>query len=120
MEAALLLPLLLLIVFGVIDFGRMLNAQISVTEAAREAARASSIGMDQAGAEDAAQQVDASADISGSTFCPSTPGPNDDATVVATHQFEFVTPVGALAEMFGGSGFGTLTLTGHGVMPCRG
>ncbi|MFD0742698.1 TadE/TadG family type IV pilus assembly protein [Phytohabitans flavus] len=39
-EAALVLPLVLLIAFGIIDFGRMLNAQIRVTEAAREAARA--------------------------------------------------------------------------------
>lgn len=120
-EAALLLPLLLLIIFAIIDFGRMLNAQISLTEAARETARASSIGMSQADAATRATKVDANAviDVS-SVFCPPKPGPNDDATIVATDKFEFVTPVGALAQMFGGSGFSTLTLTGHGDMPCRG
>ena len=38
-EFALLLPLLLLIAFGIIDFGRALNAQITLTQAAREGAR---------------------------------------------------------------------------------
>ena len=33
---ALVLPLLLFVLFGVIDFGRMLNTQITLTEAARE------------------------------------------------------------------------------------
>ncbi len=34
-----MVPALLLIVFGLIDFGRALNAQISLTGAAREGAR---------------------------------------------------------------------------------
>jgi Flp pilus assembly protein TadG len=34
-EFALLLPLLLLLVFGIIDFGRALNAEITITQAAR-------------------------------------------------------------------------------------
>jgi glucokinase len=35
-EFALLLPLVLLMLFGIIDFGRALNAQITITQAARE------------------------------------------------------------------------------------
>src|SRR5215469_8933308 len=38
-EFALLLPVLLFILFGIIDFGRALNAQITITQAAREGAR---------------------------------------------------------------------------------
>ena len=38
------LPLLLLIVFGIIDFGRLLNAQITLTQAAREGARLAAVG----------------------------------------------------------------------------
>ena len=38
-EFALLLPLLVLLVFGMIDFGRAINAQITITQAAREGAR---------------------------------------------------------------------------------
>ena len=57
-EFALVLPLLLLIVFGIIDFGRALNAQITLTQAAREGARLDAVGDDQgsviAGTENAA------------------------------------------------------------------
>ena len=35
-EMAIVLPLLVLLVFGIIDFGRMLNAQIEISQAARE------------------------------------------------------------------------------------
>src|SRR5262249_40588997 len=44
-EFALLFPLLMLIVFGIIDFGRVLNAQITLTQAAREGARLDALGM---------------------------------------------------------------------------
>src|SRR5205823_1234240 len=43
-EFALLLPVLLLIIFGVIDFGRAINAQITLTQAAREGARLDALG----------------------------------------------------------------------------
>ena len=43
-EFALVVPALLLIVFGLIDFGRALNAQISLTGAAREGARLAALG----------------------------------------------------------------------------
>src|SRR5215472_18044642 len=43
-EFALLLPLLLLLVFGIIDFGRAINAQITLTQAAREGARLAALG----------------------------------------------------------------------------
>ena len=44
-EFALVLPVLLLIVFGIIDFGRALNAQIELTGAAREGAQAGGFGL---------------------------------------------------------------------------
>ena len=43
-EMALVLPMLLFVVFGLIDFGRMLNTQLTLTEAAREGARAAALG----------------------------------------------------------------------------
>ena len=39
MEFAIVLPLLLLIVFGVLDLGRLFHALITITNAAREGAR---------------------------------------------------------------------------------
>lgn len=38
-EMAIVLPLLTFLVFGIIDFGRMLNAQIEISQAAREGVR---------------------------------------------------------------------------------
>lgn len=43
-EMAILLPLLMLLLGGIVDFGFMLNAQISLTHAAREGARVEAIG----------------------------------------------------------------------------
>jgi Flp pilus assembly protein TadG len=124
-ETALVLPILLLLVFGIIDFGRMLNAQITLTEAAREGARA--VALDSApeprvatatqglGGLDA---VDIS--IEPEQGCGSSPSPDDDAQVTVTYTFSFITPVGALAGIFSGEGFGgDFTITGVGVMPCR-
>jgi Flp pilus assembly protein TadG len=42
-EMALVLPILLLLLFGIIEFGRILNAYIMVSNASREAARYYSI-----------------------------------------------------------------------------
>src|ERR1019366_8429131 len=43
-EMALVLPMLLLVLFGLIDFGRGFNAQMQVTQAAREAVRVKALG----------------------------------------------------------------------------
>jgi Flp pilus assembly pilin Flp len=45
-EFALLLPLLVLLLFGFIQFGTAFNTRIQATNAAREAARAAVIGID--------------------------------------------------------------------------
>jgi Flp pilus assembly protein TadG len=117
---ALVLPVLLLLIFGLIDFGRMMNAQITLTEAAREGARASVLGANPTAAVNAASKnlsgvgIDPSASVS----CPSNPTPADNATVTTTYTFHFVTPVGAIAKLFGGTFGGDLRMTGVGVMPC--
>jgi len=119
-EFALLLPLLLLIVFGLIDFGRAINAQITITQAAREGARALAFGQStyQSRALSAAiglsgLTVTAEPDSLGVTGCPAgSAQTGDDAVVQVTYSFSFVTPIGF---MFGP----TKTLTATGVMPCE-
>lgn len=112
-EAALVLPLLLMLVFGIIDFGRMLNAQITVTEAAREGARAASLGS----STEAQARVDKVATNLGTVnTVPVGECPNDEVVEVdVTYDFRFVTPFAALANVAGGP----FELTGKGVMPCR-
>jgi Flp pilus assembly protein TadG len=120
-EFALLLPLLLLIVFGIVDFGRALNAQITLTQAAREGARLAALNQPNVVSRTQAAAVGLSpVSVSVTSSCPSGAGQGVNATVVTSYSFHFITPVGAIAGVFGGSGLGSpITLSAHGVMPCE-
>jgi Flp pilus assembly protein TadG len=119
-EFALLLPVLLLLIFGLIDFGRALNAQITLTQAAREGARLAALGESNvvSGTQAAATGL-APVGVT-VTSCPVGAGPGVDGKVQATYTYSLITPINAIASMFGGSGYGsTITLTATGVMPCE-
>jgi Flp pilus assembly protein TadG len=118
-EMAILLPLLLLILFGLVDFGLALRAKIALTAAAREGVRLSALGEPtgtvQARATAAADPVPVdSVAVSG---CE---GGATDATVVVTQNYTFLTPVVSLGEIFGGGLSPNVSLTGKGVMRCAG
>jgi Flp pilus assembly protein TadG len=123
-EFALLLPVLLLIIFGVIDFGRAINAQITLTQAAREGARLAALGYSTSAVTSRAQSAATGLSpvtVTVSSPCPAGAGLGVDAVVQTSYQFSFVTPVGAFAAMFGSASFGSsnLTLTATGEMPCE-
>ena len=108
--------MLLIILFSIIDFGRMLHAKLQLAEAAREGARAAAL---QTG-EDAANTVDTLVGGMKTTMtpyvivsCGEHPAPGQDATVTLNYRFEFVTPL----AFFGVGGNG-ITLTQTAVMPC--
>ncbi|SCG50888.1 TadE-like protein [Micromonospora inositola] len=107
---ALVLPLLLVLVFGIIDFGRMLNKQIALTEAARDAARVASFGGDPSARATRIAGDDVKVKVDGTCA-----DPGRDAQVTVTNDFSFVTPIG----LIGGGFDGKVTLTGKGVMPCQ-
>lgn len=116
-EMALVLPLLLLLLFGIIDFGRALNAQITVTEAAREGARAAALGLDgRARVTSAAGTVT----VDSLQITPCAGDLSADAVVRVTHAFRPVTPVGSLMSFFGGRSDGSFPIVARGVMPCVG
>jgi Flp pilus assembly protein TadG len=120
-ELALVLPILLLLVFGIVDFGRAYNAKISLTQAAREGARARALGADAAATTTRVQLAAGflpagSVSVAAGTPCPASPSATDVATVTATYTFTYATPIGALA----GFAAGPVTLTGTGVMRCLG
>ena len=120
-EFALLLPLLLLLLFGIIDFGRALNAQITITQAAREGARLVALNQPNVVSRTQAAAVGLSGvTVTVVTSCPPGAGPGANADVQVSYPFTFITPIGAIASFFGGSGSGSpLTLTAQGVMPCE-
>ena len=122
-EFALVVPVLLLIVFGIIDFGRALNAQIVLTGAAREGVRLAALGYPNAAIQ--ARVASAAPDLSGVTAtvvasCPPGAGPSANAQVNVSYTFSFITPIGAIAGLLGGHGLGApVVLTAQGVMPCE-
>lgn len=117
-EFGLLLPLVMLILCGIIDFGLALNAQVTLTQAAREGARLESF--DKPGDEVIARAAGAAIGLDGVEAVIVTGCPGGDGTVRVTYDFEFLTPVGAFGAMFGDGGYGDpITLIGEGVMPCE-
>jgi Flp pilus assembly protein TadG len=118
-EFALLLPVLLLLVFGLIDMGRALNAQITLTQAAREGARLAALSEANVVSRTQAAAVGLSGVTVTVTACPSGDAGTSDATVQVSYPFTFITPLGAIGKLVGGSGPGSsLTLTATGVMAC--
>lgn len=116
---ALVLPLLLLVLFGIVDFGRLLNTQIVLTQAAREGARAEALGADPTARASAAAAGVRPVTVTVTQSCPILADPADDARVDVSHHFEFVTPIGALASLFTGERLAeSITVTGKGIMSC--
>lgn len=120
-EFAIVLPVLVMLIFGIIEFGRGYNAKIELTSAVREGARAAALGNDPVAAtRNAASGLTTSSivvttlDKNGvptSTPCPATPTATDNATVKATYPFSYDIPLVASR---------TVTLTAIGVMRCGG
>lgn len=122
-EMAMLLPLLLLILIGTIEFGRVLNVQISMTQAAREGARYAAIHYKQPGLNVTAATLAAAPSLSGLPV-----GVTNNASSCAAGANVTVTTTVTLpslsgfldAGFFGAPGIFPMTLTGVGVMRCGG
>ncbi|MDT0167842.1 pilus assembly protein [Pseudarthrobacter sp. BRE9] len=122
-EMAMLLPLLLLILMGTIEFGRVLNVQISMTQAAREGARYAAIHYKEAGLNVTAATLAAAPSLSGLPV-----GVTNNASSCAAGSNVTVTTTVTLpslsgflnAGFFGTPGIFPMTLTGVGVMRCGG
>lgn len=111
-EFALVAPVLLTLVVGIVEFANAYNAQISVTQAAREAARTMAVKNNQADAK-AAAVAGAPGVNSGSfayTFSPAACVPDGTAKVTITYSAP------TLTGLFGSS----VALTGVGAMRCNG
>jgi Flp pilus assembly protein TadG len=110
-ELAIVLPILILLVFGIVEFGRGYNAKNTVTHASREAARALALGTDDpvAIAQSAAPNLDPAQLTVTTSEQPCTVG--EPATVTLSYPLSYTIP------LFGG---GTWTITATGTMRCGG
>jgi Flp pilus assembly protein TadG len=116
-EMALVLPILIVLVFGVIDFGRLFNAQIAVTQAAREGARLAALGNSVSTVTTKSRAAAPNLTPLGVavTSCPAGATQTTDAVVVVTYSFTFSNPLVNLVGLPT-----TKTVTGTGHMPCQG
>ena len=112
-EFALVAPILLALVGGIVEFSYTYNLQISVTQAAREAARTMAIFNDQGRAQAAAAAGAPGLNPAGFSYtftgaCPS--GGTGNAQVALSYT------ASSLTGIFGGS----VTVRGTGAMRCHG
>ncbi len=110
-EAALVLPLLVMLVFGVVEFGRAYNAQVTLTHAAREGVRELAITQNPSAASDRAKAAATSLDASQLSVSATNCSAGTSAELTISYPFTYEIP-------FVGSQ--TVTLTGEGVMRCGG
>jgi Flp pilus assembly pilin Flp len=121
-EFALVLPLLLLVIAGVVDFGRALFTQVTLTNAAREGARAAIFTPSTPGpslrASTAAPGI--SPLVIQVKACPTNPAPTDYATVRAINApFNWILLQPAM-NFFGAGDALPTSLAGKAVMKCGG
>jgi Flp pilus assembly protein TadG len=110
-EFAIIAPLLFMLVFGIIEFGRAYNAQNTLTHAAREGAREFAITQDAAAGETAAKSAATSLNSSNITATFSDCIPGDPATVTLEYPFTL---------QFAFFPVTSFTMQSEGVMRCGG
>ncbi len=110
-EAAFVLPLLLLLIFGLVEFGRAYNAQVTVTHAAREGVRKYALTADPDEGRTAAINAATSLDPAQVSVATTACDPGEPTTLTVSYPFTYEIP------FFGSH---SATLTGKGVMRCAG
>jgi Flp pilus assembly protein TadG len=124
-EFALIFPLLMVLVFGVIDFGRAFNAQETLTQAAREGSRLAAVCNSSTPSptcgDVSSRTLAAATNLTGVSVavpstCPAGVAPAGlDAVVTVRWTMTFSTPLVGLIPGFPSS----KDLTGIGHMPCQ-
>jgi Flp pilus assembly protein TadG len=118
-EAAFVLPLLLVLCMGMLDFGRAFHTKSVLDQAAREGARIAVVtSPDVDLVTDKVNAVLASSGVTAAAVTVLGPGPDHMITVTVTTTFTFITP-GVFALVNGDFG-NTLPMSGQTVMRFEG
>ncbi len=114
-EFAIILPLLIIVVFGIIEFGRAYNTKITLTHAAREGVREYVLSQSSADAQTVAENAAVGLDIAQLTF--STPAACNSGNVGSPSTVRLEYPFQLAIPFFSSS---PMTLIGEGTMRCGG
>lgn len=123
-ELVLVMPLILVMVFSIVEFGFALNSHLAVSNAAAEGARYGALGSPPGDGTCATNTVRGRAlktsgeNLECSEITVSYPGGpgnvarGDSVVVRVSHDYETVTPLGSLLDLLGEAGFpNTITLS---------
>ena len=117
-EFSMVMPIMLLLLFSLVDFGRAFYSWLLITNAAREGARVAATQLPLTDVEarvyGAASALDATSITISTTNVQGARG--STVEVDLTYSFSFVTPIGDLAALVGGSSISAPAITGHSSM----
>ncbi len=103
-EFAMVVPIFLILVFAIVDFGMGFHAWITVTNASREGARIGAVGADTATIE--ARVVDTASslveDDLAITVVNAQGAPGESVSVDVEYDYELITPLSNVLGIFGG------------------
>ncbi len=107
-EFALIVPLFLLLMFAIVDFGMGFYSWITVTNAAREGARIGAVGADSATITQRVKDTAGSLNNSNLTISVSNAKGNSGETVGVTvnYQYQLITPLSSLIHLVSGGSMG--------------
>lgn len=107
-EFALIVPIFLLLVFAIVDFGMGFHAWITVTNAAREGARLGAVGADSASVEARVRDTSGSLDDGQLTVTVTNAqgAPGEAVTVDVDYDYQLVTPLSSIMGMISGNTLG--------------
>jgi Flp pilus assembly protein TadG len=104
-EFAMVVPIFLILVFAIVDFGMGFHAWITVTNAAREGARIGAVGADQPTIE--ARVMDTAGSLAQDditiTVTNAQGDPGEAVTVDVQYDYQLITPLSNLMGLIGGS-----------------
>lgn len=94
-EFTLVVPILLLLVFGIVEFGRVYSTVLAVNHVARETARAAAVGINGSSLEEIAENAapHLSSDDVTVTISPASPIRGEEVTVVVEVSVDIKSPV---------------------------
>ncbi|HUF54433.1 MAG TPA: TadE family protein [Dehalococcoidia bacterium] len=106
-EFAMVVPIFLILVFAIVDFGMGFHAWITVTNAAREGARVGAVGANEATIISKVENTSGSLNDDNMTITVVNPqgSPGDTVEVTVAYDYQMITPLSTLLGLIGG-GFG--------------